>query len=512
MAKKSAATQASPAKPPSSPAESEVKDLGEQVLELDDVIIVGNPRSYFDPQKLQELGDSLVKHGQLQNCVARLVRDSEFELIAGERRIRGARLGGLTHLRFKLIECDDAMAIELRGIENYRRDQFNAIEEALWFQQMLGTGKYNQTTFAEYLGISAGQVSNRLRLLSLPDGWKDRIASGEIPATHARTLASWSHRPEILDGITAELTMRNEKFEEISVNILETRTLAVMLANSRSMSQDAFNKPQFEVTDSVRSQLDIEKVNRPGAEGEDRAFNFKFWDELQKEAEKPSSQRSKPVAESAASSSRSDDEDDSGDESESDEPVKVLSDYLLENYSGQFVAGLIGRGLKPGTVKSDSIIMRLLLVSFYAPGVVDEFFQGIAKGQDRSIDDLPEDFDLYALSTEITSKSMPSIAHNVVRFQLFEADRYFSLKLMIDVADELGLKPFAEWKPNAELLDACTDSQLRELFTEQMADPKKLAKWDRPRLIKELLEHWPAGYFPILLKPQSLLESQTEEK
>ena len=209
----------------------------------------------------------------------------QYELIGGERRWRAASLAGLPGLRCRVITCDDATAVELRGVENYRRDQLNAIEEAIWFEQMLATGRFpNQGALAEYLGISQGQVSNRLRLLQLPEEWQARVISGELPPTHSREIVAWVDRPAILQQLN-ELHAAG-RFEDISVSELSGMITNVVYSHSRSMDpDDRWNGPRFELTDERRQQLDCVTVSKRYGSGDElRAFNVELWDELQAEA------------------------------------------------------------------------------------------------------------------------------------------------------------------------------------------------------------------------------------
>ena len=159
-----------------------------------------NPRQAFDDAALQQLADSLKKHGQLQNCVVRPHGNGDlYELIAGERRWRAATLAGLPGVWCDVRDCSDAEAVELAGLENVRRQQLNVIEEARWYRAMIDIGGHTQGKLAEQVGVTQGLVSQRLRLLDLPDVWQQRIISGLISASWTRCLLPWLERPAVLE-------------------------------------------------------------------------------------------------------------------------------------------------------------------------------------------------------------------------------------------------------------------------------------------------------------------------
>ncbi len=170
-----------------------------------------NPRREFGD--LDGLAKSL-QAGQLQEIVVRLLPQwgpDRYQLIAGERRLRAARLAKLPALRANVVDCTDADALELLGRENLEREQFNAIEEATWLKEMADTTGLSQRELSDHLQTSLklpegrqasqGWISNRLRLLNLPDHWQARIASGELPESHARDLATWADRPAVLEQL-----------------------------------------------------------------------------------------------------------------------------------------------------------------------------------------------------------------------------------------------------------------------------------------------------------------------
>ncbi len=149
-----------------------------------------NPRKSFDEAELDDLAQSIRKHGMVQPVIARPspVERGHLEIIAGERRWRAAQKAGLIEIPVIVREVDDRVALELAIIENVQRADLNSIEEAKGYQQLIDEYHYTQVDLGQVIGKSRSHVANTLRLLKLPDGIRDMIVSGELSAGHARTL------------------------------------------------------------------------------------------------------------------------------------------------------------------------------------------------------------------------------------------------------------------------------------------------------------------------------------
>ena len=149
-----------------------------------------NPRKSFDEAELNELAQSIRKHGMVQPVIGRPspTERGYIEIIAGERRWRAAQKAGLIEVPVIVREVDDRIALELAIIENVQRADLNAVEEAKGYQQLIDEHGYTQVDLAQVIGKSRSHVANTLRLLKLPDGVRDMIITGELSAGHARTL------------------------------------------------------------------------------------------------------------------------------------------------------------------------------------------------------------------------------------------------------------------------------------------------------------------------------------
>lgn len=146
------------------------------------------PRKSFDEAALAELADSIRTHGIIQPLTVRRLASGYYQIIAGERRWRAARLAGLQEIPVIVMEADDRKAAELAMIENLQREDLNPMEEAAGFQALIQTYHMTQEEAAQRVGKSRSAVANALRLLGLTPAVRQKVESGELSAGHARAL------------------------------------------------------------------------------------------------------------------------------------------------------------------------------------------------------------------------------------------------------------------------------------------------------------------------------------
>ena len=150
------------------------------------------PRKHFDPESLQELADSITEHGIIQPLTVRRLASGYYQIIAGERRWRAARLAGLTEVPVIVMEADDRKAAELAMIENLQREDLNPMEEAAGFQALIESYHMTQDEAAQRVGKSRSAVTNALRLLGLTSSVRKLVEEGKLSAGHARALVPLS--------------------------------------------------------------------------------------------------------------------------------------------------------------------------------------------------------------------------------------------------------------------------------------------------------------------------------
>ncbi|MFA6514870.1 MAG: ParB/RepB/Spo0J family partition protein [Candidatus Paceibacterota bacterium] len=162
------------------------------------------PRREFDEARLQDLADSIRQYGVLQPLVVSRVEvqkedgvSVEYELIAGERRLRASKLAGVDQVPVIIRVGDDNMAkLELAIIENLQREDLNAVERARAFMRLVEEFKFTHTQIGAKVGKSREYVSNTLRLLALPQEMLDALSAGKISEGHTRPILMLSDRPE----------------------------------------------------------------------------------------------------------------------------------------------------------------------------------------------------------------------------------------------------------------------------------------------------------------------------
>ena len=150
------------------------------------------PRKRFDDESLQELADSISQHGIIQPLTVRKLSSGYYQIIAGERRWRAARLAGLQEVPVIVIEADDRKAAELAMIENLQREDLNPMEEAAGFQSLIESYHMTQEEAAQRVGKSSSAVTNALRLLGLTPSVRKLVEEGKLSAGHARALVPLS--------------------------------------------------------------------------------------------------------------------------------------------------------------------------------------------------------------------------------------------------------------------------------------------------------------------------------
>lgn len=173
------------------------------------------PRKNFDEKALGELAASIEKNGIIQPLLVRPMTDGSYQLIAGERRWRAARMAGLSVVPVTIREMTDEEASVFALIENLQREDLNPVEEAQGLKSLIETYGFTQEEAADRVGKSRTAVTNTLRLLRLPDSLLTMLGTGKISAGHCRALLGLDDEKEMLR--IAEAAVR----EELSVRQVE---------------------------------------------------------------------------------------------------------------------------------------------------------------------------------------------------------------------------------------------------------------------------------------------------
>ena len=194
------------------------------------------PRQDFDEEALQNLSESIAIHGVIQPLTVRELPSGYYQIIAGERRWRAARMAGLSEIPAVVIEADDKKAMELALIENLQRQDLNAMEEALGYRSLIEDYGLTQEEASSRVGKSRSSVANALRLLNLPEPIAQMIREGKLTAGHARAVLKLKAEKKQLEAAQkiAALDLSVRQAENLCNNMAEepvkkeeTVTLAV---------------------------------------------------------------------------------------------------------------------------------------------------------------------------------------------------------------------------------------------------------------------------------------------
>ena len=189
----------------------------------------GQPRHIFDDEELQALADSISLHGVVQPLTVREVSPGYFQIIAGERRWRAARLAGLSEIPAVVIEADDRKVMELALIENLQRQDLNPIEEALGYRSLMEDYSLTQEEVSTQVGKSRPAVANALRLLLLPEAIVEMVQQGQLTAGHARAILSVKTEKKQLEAA--------RKIVNLGLSVRQAESLCKNLAKEPSLKQ-----------------------------------------------------------------------------------------------------------------------------------------------------------------------------------------------------------------------------------------------------------------------------------
>ena len=190
------------------------------------------PRSYFDEEALAELSESIKQHGIIQPITVRQLPSGYYQIIAGERRWRAARMAGLKEVPVNIIEADDKLAAELALVENLQRADLNPIEEARGLNKLIKEYGLTQEEAAQAVGKSRPAVTNAMRLLTLPEEIIVMLENNEISAGHARALLAIEDNDLKIEA--ALLIVRK------AMSVRQTEALAVNIGKRKEKTE---NKP-----------------------------------------------------------------------------------------------------------------------------------------------------------------------------------------------------------------------------------------------------------------------------
>lgn len=224
------------------------------------------PRKSFSQESLAELADSIRDHGILQPLLVRPMPAGRYQLIAGERRWRAARMAGENSVPVIIREMSDQEAMELALIENLQREDLNPVEEAMGYRQLIEQYDMTQEKVAQVVGKSRPAVANALRLLNLPEDVLGMVQQGRVSAGHARALLALEE-PQIIRENAAKVLA-----DKITVRDIEQMARKIKKAEKRSPSAAAEKTPhsvyqelELAMETELGRRVTIRPVGREGA-------------------------------------------------------------------------------------------------------------------------------------------------------------------------------------------------------------------------------------------------------
>jgi len=201
------------------------------------------PRQDFDEEELQSLADSIAVHGIIQPLTVRELPTGYFQIIAGERRWRAARLANLNEIPAVIVDADDRKAMELALIENLQRQDLNPVEEALGYQSLMDDFGLTQEETSKQVGKSRSAIANSLRLLNLSAPVLEHLRNGKLTAGHARAI----------------LSLKTEKKQQEAAQKIIALGLSVRQAELLCKNMSSEPKPEPEITLKVDYVAECEK-------------------------------------------------------------------------------------------------------------------------------------------------------------------------------------------------------------------------------------------------------------
>lgn len=223
------------------------------------------PRKVFDNDALQELASSIQTHGIFQPVILKKSIQG-YEIVAGERRCRAAKIAGLEEVPAILVDFSDNQMMEIALLENIQRENLNAIEEAQAYQAMMDKLELTQDALAKRIGKSRSYIANTLRLLSLPEVIQNYVLDGKLSMGHARPLIT-------LDEEKAKVIAKRSVEEGLSVREVENIVKGVELGNSKKGKVKVEKPKEYTYVESL-----LRKKYRTKIKVDEKTITFKYSD------------------------------------------------------------------------------------------------------------------------------------------------------------------------------------------------------------------------------------------
>lgn len=460
--------------------------------------VTHNARTKFDAAELVKLTKSIQQFGILQPLLVKAGTEAgRYNLIAGERRLRAAKLAGLDVVPVSIVEADDQTTALMALEENLKRVDLNPIDRANELRRLMTDHGMTQAQVGAFVGVTQGQVSNELRLLNLPANWQAKVSSGDLAPTLVRQLLPYADLPQVLQAIAEDLDQFTHDLsdkEPLTADVLTQMIERAVLTTSRPMryveSPAAYHKPTKTerhfadelLTKDVANQLAPRKFDFLHEwAGQERTFAVELWETLNAEPFAKRMEAHKAYKKRLAAAH------DKENTPSQTQPIKQYGEYRIKHaieatMNKLFVAALLAS-------KDTTAVERVCLTMALSGELTNLFGHTNSPGfHDRIL--------AYKLSSDrklwLTDIRTATLTH--FRKKSSNLPTTFATAL----AEMLGVDIVAQWTPSAAVFAELTESGVE--ICRKLAIPDDTNDMKGDKLLKILTIRWPAGLIPPFLR------------
>lgn len=470
-----------------------------QLLEvpIGDVQVDRNDRTTFDSTELESFARSISELGIISPLDVSPNADGTYQLIAGERRLRAAKIAKLKTVPV-LVQESSPLQRSLRQLdENLQRVDLNPVERAAAIKHRMEEFGLTQKEMADRLNVTQAQISNQIGLLELPDIWQQWVAADKLAATAVRPLRPWAKsRPQVLqslvDKFATDIDEGNFDLTERRINeAIEECTRSVLLSTYNEWSAPRVNDCHFRYDVQKHADLDVEELKiswRP----EKRAWNVELWSELNAEPLKKRRKKFKAVRDAKRGEPKT-----SKEATKSGDPKPWCNDVsrfetLLTKQLLRSLADQLPAKHKHGQQQ---------LLMYIGMTEISCNMQEVANDMFSAGHSLPQ---MILQLSQRDAKQWPGILYDLLTGTLRQqADQHWmsegldTADLVVDVAQlffEIDL--LASWTPEPDQLEMCSDDWLRECGETALKLPPDQQPEQRDSVLDWLEVDWPEGFVP----------------
>lgn len=218
------------------------------------------PRKTFEKEALEELTSSIIEHGIITPIIIRRMPSGRYEIIAGERRWRAARMAGLREIPVIIKEMDNCKAAEIALIENLQREDLNIIEEALGYKSLMDEYKFTQEQVSKSVGKPRPSIANALRILNLPKDVLEMLKDAQISAGHAKILVSLGEQASKVAQQIVQKDLSVRQTEKLA----KTFIAGAKFSRSKQTKMIFIQELERQLSEALKRKVFIQHGNKKG--------------------------------------------------------------------------------------------------------------------------------------------------------------------------------------------------------------------------------------------------------